>query len=69
MRIARGSEVQAAGVEDEGANPVGIKCVLLADNQVEVIVVRRGAGGGKRGLLHHGVARDVTVRRGPEKPV
>jgi len=26
----RGGEVQAAGVEDEGTDPIGIKCVLVA---------------------------------------
>src|SRR6266436_6570885 len=68
IRIASGSEVQAAGVENERAEPVGIKRVLVAHNQVEVIAVRSRSGGGERGLLHQGVARDVTIRRSPEKP-
>ena len=61
--------MQSAGVEDERAEPVRIERVLVAQNQVEVIVVRSRAGGRQRGLLHHGVAREVAVRGGPQKPV
>src|SRR5712692_4499156 len=62
IRIASCGEVQAAGVEDERAEPVVIERILVAHNQAEIIAVRSRAGGEKRGLLHHGVPRDVTVR-------
>ncbi len=41
---------------------------MVAENEVEIIAVRGRSGGGKRGLLHHGVACDVTVRGSAEKP-
>src|SRR5260370_16035506 len=68
MRIARRGEMKSAGVEKERAEPVGIKRILVAENEVEIIAVLGRSGGGKRGLLHHGVACDVTVRGSAEKP-
>src|SRR5260370_7027331 len=46
-RVARLSEVQFAGVEDEGAEPGGAKCVSVADHAVEILVLR-----GHSGLRH-----------------
>src|SRR5260370_35142572 len=45
MRIARGGQVQPAGVEHKGAKPVPIKRILVANNQVETIDLRSGSGG------------------------
>src|SRR5437879_6278685 len=53
VRIACYGQMQSAGIEDEGTEPVGIEGVLLAHDQIEVVVVRRGARGRKCGLLHH----------------
>ncbi len=41
---------------------------MVAENEVEIIAVRGRSSGGKRGLLHHCVVCDVTVRGSAEKP-
>src|ERR1700722_4003838 len=61
--------MQRTRVEHEHSQPGGPKPILLAENQVHVIVVRFRAGGGERALLHERVVSGVVVHGGAQKPL
>ena len=67
--IARLGQVQTAAAENERGEPIGAEGKLIANRETPVVVVRRGAGGGKRPLLNKRVVRDIAVRGKAQKPL
>src|SRR5208283_320151 len=61
--------MQIAGVKRKGANPGGTEEVLLAQNEIHVVGVPVGSGGGKRRLLNQKVVGCVVVDGGAQKPL
>src|SRR5271168_3814018 len=67
--IARLRKVQTAAAECEGTDPSGAKRKLLADGQIQIIVVRGRPGGWQRPLLHQSIAREVAVSGKAQEPL
>src|ERR1700683_740016 len=60
--------MQIAEAQGERSKPGGAKYVLLAQDRVEIVVMRCRAGGWKRGLLDERVVGDIGIHAGPQKP-
>ena len=69
IRVTRLGEMQLAGAQNQSGQPLRVERVLIADDRVEVIVVRGQAGIGQRALLHQCIVRKVTVFRSAQKPL
>src|SRR5712692_284025 len=68
-RVARLSQMQFAGIEDERAEPGRAECVGVADDGVEIVVMSGQSGRGQGRLLHQGVVRKVAVFGGAQEPL
>src|SRR3981081_680536 len=67
--IAGLGEMQFAGIKNKCSKPCRTESISVADHRVEIIVVRRQPGRGKRSLLHERVVRQVAVEGTAQKPL
>src|ERR1700731_1718452 len=67
--IARLRKMQKARTENESALPGWAERILIAEGDIQIIVVRGGASRGKRSLLNERVARYVAIGGGAKKPM
>src|SRR4029077_27896 len=66
--IARLREMEKARAENECANPGRSEGVLIAESQIQVVVVRGGSGGRQSSLLNERVVSGVAIGRSSEEP-
>ena len=64
--IARLRQVQSARPKYQRGHPVGAERVLIADHQIQIVIVRSCSRGRQRGLLDQGIAGDVAIGSGSE---
>src|ERR1700721_1662641 len=67
--IARLREVDEACSKNKRSNPGGAEGVLIAQSQIQIVVVRGDSCGGKRGLLYERIVSRVTIGSRAKEPM
>src|SRR5579859_2766217 len=69
IRIASLCQMQSTGAKNKRTHPRRAEGVLIADGQIQVVVVRGCTGGRQRRLLHQGIASRKAIECGAQKPL